>query len=444
MKNLFGLFGFSCLLILLLFNSTQAVPVSTAFTYQGRLTENGQPAEGVYDLQFRLFDAVTGGSQVGVAVIRGDITVTKGLFTVSDVDFGSGIFNGEARWIEISVRPGGSTGSFTPLLLLQPITATPYAIYALAGPGASTGGWVDYGSAVSLATNADRVGIGISDPSAELHVKGSGWVQGVFESNDSSGGIQLIAQDPTPGVSGGKYELQALKDGGFILYDRNNGRYVMNVLANGNVGFGMGNPTGKLQAETSSNVVGHTLYGLYGKSSGNLGSNYGVYGESSSILGGTNFGVYGKSSGNLAGGKGYAVYGENTGTGYAGYFLGDGYFSGNLRLGTSSGIEFPDGTKQATAYRGFPGPNYDSGWIAIVPGQAYVKNHNLGGNVDNYVVDLQFKDVTGQLGIHNIGIGGNGTSGGRYSALNENSITVYRYASDSYIDLFRVRIWVYE
>ena len=42
-----------------------AQPVGTAFTYQGRLTDAGNPANGSYDLQLALFDAASGGAQVG-------------------------------------------------------------------------------------------------------------------------------------------------------------------------------------------------------------------------------------------------------------------------------------------------------------------------------------------------------------------------------------------
>jgi hypothetical protein len=39
-------------------------PVGTAFTYQGRLTAAGSPANGSYDLRFILYDALVGGAQV--------------------------------------------------------------------------------------------------------------------------------------------------------------------------------------------------------------------------------------------------------------------------------------------------------------------------------------------------------------------------------------------
>jgi hypothetical protein len=37
----------------------------TAFTYQGQLTDNGSPANGLYDFTFQLFDGATNGNGVG-------------------------------------------------------------------------------------------------------------------------------------------------------------------------------------------------------------------------------------------------------------------------------------------------------------------------------------------------------------------------------------------
>ena len=42
--------------------------IGTAFTYQGRLADGGNPANGVYDFQFELYDAETNGVQVGSPV----------------------------------------------------------------------------------------------------------------------------------------------------------------------------------------------------------------------------------------------------------------------------------------------------------------------------------------------------------------------------------------
>ena len=108
-------------------------PLDTSFMYQGRLNDGGRPANGTYDFRFKLYDAQTGGHQIGSTVGRDDVEVRDGFFVVY-LDFGSGAFDGEARWLEVAVRPGDSTGSFTVLSPRQPIVAVPYALYSLAAP----------------------------------------------------------------------------------------------------------------------------------------------------------------------------------------------------------------------------------------------------------------------------------------------------------------------
>src|SRR2546428_12533160 len=51
--------------LLLLLNAGRVVAQTSAFTYQGRLTDGGTPANGNYDLQFTLWDSASGGSQIG-------------------------------------------------------------------------------------------------------------------------------------------------------------------------------------------------------------------------------------------------------------------------------------------------------------------------------------------------------------------------------------------
>ena len=102
----------------------------TAFTYQGRLNDGASPANGSYDLQFTIYDALSSGSTVAGPTVADDVAVSNGLFTVS-LDFGSVPFNGNARWLNIAVRPGASSGSYTNLVPRQPVTSTPYAVRAL-------------------------------------------------------------------------------------------------------------------------------------------------------------------------------------------------------------------------------------------------------------------------------------------------------------------------
>src|SRR5437867_4582824 len=122
------------LLASLLVASITAYGQATAFTYQGKLTDNGNAANGQYDFQFKLFDSATvgAGNQFGSLAAVSNVTVTAGVFTVQ-LDFGAcpTCFNGAARFLEITVKPtSGST--FTTLSPRQPITANPYAIRSLA------------------------------------------------------------------------------------------------------------------------------------------------------------------------------------------------------------------------------------------------------------------------------------------------------------------------
>ena len=100
----------------------------TAFTYHGRLHDNDSPANGSYDLTFSVFDAPNVGNQVGSPLTNTPVGVTNGLFTAL-LDFGSGIFTGPDRWLEMGVRTNG-VGDFTTLNPRQRLTPTPYAIMA--------------------------------------------------------------------------------------------------------------------------------------------------------------------------------------------------------------------------------------------------------------------------------------------------------------------------
>jgi hypothetical protein len=100
-----------------------ALAQTSAFTYQGKLADGGVPANGAFDLTFRLFNASVGGSQIGADVVVADVQVTDGVFTVV-LDFGAAAFSaGEERFLQINVRPGSSGGAFTPMLPLQPLTS---------------------------------------------------------------------------------------------------------------------------------------------------------------------------------------------------------------------------------------------------------------------------------------------------------------------------------
>src|SRR5262245_12320201 len=105
-----------------------AQPFGSAFTYQGRLTDGGVPASGSYDLELKLFDALTDGNQVGGTLTR-TVNASAGLFSVS-LDFGGSAFSGGPRFLQIGVAPGGSGGPFSLLAPRQELTPAPHALYA--------------------------------------------------------------------------------------------------------------------------------------------------------------------------------------------------------------------------------------------------------------------------------------------------------------------------
>ena len=118
----------------------------TAFTYQGRLNDGNNPANGSYDLRFIGYDSGVGGSQQGPILTNSATSVSNGLFTVA-LDFGNQ-FPGASRWLEIAVRTNGAASFFT-LSPRQPFTPAPYAITAgnVVSNGLSAG---TYGSAVTF------------------------------------------------------------------------------------------------------------------------------------------------------------------------------------------------------------------------------------------------------------------------------------------------------
>jgi len=122
-----GCQGVVLVLIALLFSLTGSAAAQTAaFTYQGRLTDGGTAANGNYDLQFGLWDSVSGGSQIGSTQTISNVGVSSGIFTVT-LDFGSGAFPGADRFLEISARMSGAS-AFILLTPRQQITSTPYAV----------------------------------------------------------------------------------------------------------------------------------------------------------------------------------------------------------------------------------------------------------------------------------------------------------------------------
>jgi hypothetical protein len=129
---------------------------------------------------------------------------------------------------------------------------------------------------------------------------------------------------------------------------------------------------------------------------------------------------------------------------------------GDLELGVKvdGGAELSPRTKllsvpyahRADYVNRFPKPHYDSGWTAIAPGASKTFNHNLSGDVDDYVVDVQFKSSSALYAVHQQYYGMNhddmgGFKGAYWCKLTTSGINVVRGGADLDVEQVRVRIW---
>jgi hypothetical protein len=170
-----------------------AETMGTEFIYQGRLMDANQPADGPYDFQFKLYDDpnVIEGKQVGSSVEVNELDIIDGYFTV-ELDFGTGVFDGYARWLQIAVRPGASVepNDYVTLNPLQELTPTPYAQYAEStGPDND---WMVSGDDMYSIPDGN-VGIGTETPSAKLDVEVSSGGAATIGSglNSATGGYAI-------------------------------------------------------------------------------------------------------------------------------------------------------------------------------------------------------------------------------------------------------------
>jgi hypothetical protein len=268
-----------------------AQPVGTAFTYQGRLADGTGPANGGYDLQFVVYDAATGGSPVGPVVTRDDILVAGGLFAVS-LDFGA-VFGTDKRWLEIGVRPGSSTGTYTLLTPRQEITPTPGALSAASARSAPWTGLL--GVPAGFADNVDN------DSGGDITgvTAGSGLIRG-----GNTGTVTLEVSFAGPGIAttvprsdhhhfGQVWSGAGANAFGFYVRNTDPAGGGLSGIATGG-GWGVlgtsEGPTGGKGVYGRSQGVGGV--GVEGLALGSSGSNYGVYGETYSPQG---VGVFGRN-----------------------------------------------------------------------------------------------------------------------------------------------------
>ncbi|MBS1791794.1 MAG: tail fiber domain-containing protein [Acidobacteria bacterium] len=295
-------------LIVLCGSVSVAFAQTTAFTYQGKLIDSGQSANGNYDFQFKLFDAVSGGTQQGSTLTNPTVAVSNGVFTVT-LDFGvcATCFNGTARFLEIAVRPAGSMNSYTMLAPRQPVTSTPYAIRALAATSS------DSLSATCVGcVNGSQIGtVSSSSIPVPLFLNGSTGPILAVTNNGVGDGLQATTNSTANNVSAVAGVVNSTTPG---------------VSSAGVFGLNRGTAGDGIGVWGSHRGTG---WGVYGQVSGD---GIGVRGLANIGTGSTGFGVYGESLGAF----GVGVYGTAPLTGLAGRFDGNVKIQNGLGLGTIS------------------------------------------------------------------------------------------------------------
>jgi hypothetical protein len=304
-------------------------PIGTAFLYQGRLIDDGQPATGTYSMEFVLFDQDIGGTRLTDQPQA--VEVTDGLFEVT-IDFGGTYFDGRALWLQINIEDP-DTGSPVTLLPRQPLHPTPYSRYAATVPiplhlsGSSSepilvGDNWGSGSGVHGATSSGT-GKGVSGEATAIgNFQNYG---GYFTTAGAQGrGVYGYAGPGSHYNYGGYFESEG--DYGHGVYGKHilSGHYGrigspwegMFGYSSTAVGVGAQSQTGKAVSGNALDSGDVTNYGGYFIAAGAQGR--AVYGEASHASG-VNYGIYGKT---------------NSGNGYAGYFEGRGYFSSDVGIGT--------------------------------------------------------------------------------------------------------------
>jgi hypothetical protein len=269
----------------------------TAFTYQGRLNQNGGPATGIYDLRFTIYDTGGGATVIAGPLNQNSIGVTNGLFTTA-LDFGANVFTGPGRWLEIGVRTNGGP-VFSNLSPRQPLLPAPYAIHSGTASNMANGAVVrsvnglkddmtlaaganvtitPSGNTLTIAStaggvgetnslwsrnganayyNAGNVGIGTTSPGAVLEIRAPNF--NIHQRiTDSSSGNSLVLQ----AGSGNNMKVTGYNYGtasAVPLFLSVDGANTILNSGGGNVGIGTTTPLSKLHLFDPVDSVTHVL-----------------------------------------------------------------------------------------------------------------------------------------------------------------------------------------
>jgi hypothetical protein len=292
--------------------------VGTAFTYQGQLADGSGPIDGTCDFAFALYDAATIGTQIGSDVAVNGVTVTNGSFAVQ-IDFGAGVFTGEARFLEVTVDCGSGPTTLSPR---QELTPVPYALglrpgATIEGTGTALTGITSGASATDAGVQgqnngADGYGVWAlgSGTSAGLRAESSsGNIIEGWDTDDPVSARFVVSNTGDVRISGGLVVAGGTDDSVTL----GGSDTVLDVSTSGSgsraisgSATGGANPAGVYGTSSSSSGRG-----VFGEATNTSGANSGVRGETPSTSSNAT-GVFGLVSSSSATGSG--VKGQNNGS----------------------------------------------------------------------------------------------------------------------------------
>ncbi len=256
---------------------------TTAFNYQGSLTDGGTPANGSFLMQFKLFDALAGGTQIGATLNDVAVTAADGTFSAK-LDFGSGALPGANRWLEIAVRRNASEAYVT-LSPREQIASSPYAVRtlsaAVADDAQKLGGVNASEYLTTSSANNSFIRNSTQLQTANLHISGNGVFGGQVSINtpinpnfhlDILGGTRTYSPTSAHFVAettGGtntwaRFYMRSpsrswflgtsnnFNGNQFYLADETAGQIRMAVTTGGLVGIGTSNPQSALEVSGAS------------------------------------------------------------------------------------------------------------------------------------------------------------------------------------------------
>ncbi|HEY0050142.1 MAG TPA: tail fiber domain-containing protein, partial [Pyrinomonadaceae bacterium] len=243
------------LLVLLFVAAGSAFGQTSVISYQGRLAEASAVENGEYQFQFKLFDAAQGGNQIG-SIVEVRTLVTNGAFSAG-LDFGEKAFNGEDRYLEISIRKTESD-AYVPLTSArEKVNSVPYAIKANTATTAETVAGMtstDISGSVQTVNNATPNNVGGAivkrDDQGQIAVSGVIFPDGtVLKSGSFTGGKVVNQTVDNIGGTGTTNRISKWIDGSGTLGDS-----TISENSQGLVGIGNPNPTAKLSVLDGANA----------------------------------------------------------------------------------------------------------------------------------------------------------------------------------------------